>query len=367
MASDRELRRTKARARELSRDLERTRQDLREARVERDRFAAQSAQLVVELGNAREACDIELIRREGCAKKQEKADQEKRKQRMRGAARAMCRTFGWDKAFGKRKEDGWAAGLTGRRERKDEDFFDAALGFWMGCQKEGVDGKTGRAGSVFRKELLRDLAKWSFKGELWEEIKREIKMENRASPVRIAKMQDMESSITPRALQGIRECLPSYEKGKHGMELPSQSCVNVPKEQVYAFSKEAFGSTFENDGRLWRWDMKRGVHTYLKRKYVDLKAKCTKEDPFIVCPTGDGLRVSQRGASMAMCGLKVVDRKHPETNGTGKSMNQSPHLYTPAICALGGEKETMPAFREMVKILQKVENQGDTPTCCCYL
>ena len=153
--------------------------------------------------------------------------QESSKQRMRGAARAMCRTFGWDKAFGKGKEGGWAADLTGRGGRKDEDLFDAALGFWTGCQKEGVDGKAGRAGSVFRKELLRDLAKWSFKGELWEDITREVRKVNRANPVQIAKMQDVEAAITPRALQGMRECLPSYEKGKHGMELQSRRVAHV--------------------------------------------------------------------------------------------------------------------------------------------
>jgi hypothetical protein len=50
----------------------------------------------------------------------------------------MCKQHGWKNALGKRKEKGWAAALTGRVTRKDSDLLDAALGFWLGSQKEGV-------------------------------------------------------------------------------------------------------------------------------------------------------------------------------------------------------------------------------------
>jgi hypothetical protein len=105
-------------------------------------------------------------------------------------------------------------------------------------------------------------------------------------------------------------------------------------------AKEAFGSEFptEYNGELWRWNMKQGVHMYLKRKYYDLKHDDhgTPGSPWLVTATGDAVRVSQRHAQVTVCGLKIVDKEHPEQQGTGKVMNQSPFMYTPTICSLTG-------------------------------
>ena len=296
----------------------------------------------------------------------------------------MCKQHGWDNAFGKRKEKGWAAALTGRVTRKDSDLFDAALGFWLGSQKEGVEGKEGRAGKEFRKELLYDLVRYGHQGELWERITREVQLDGRASAAVIARIQDTDSTFNGRALQSIRQCLPGYEKGKRNVCLPCQSSVNIPKERVQLAAKEAFGSEFptEYNGELWRWNMKRGVHMYLKRKYYDLKHDDhgTPGSPWLVTATGDAVRVSQRHAQVTVCGLKIVDKEHPEQQGTGKVMNQSPFMYTPTICSLtgltlslttltltlltlslliptltSGEDECMPSFHEMLRELEKIE------------
>jgi hypothetical protein len=108
---------------------------------------------------------------------------------------------------------------------------------------------------------------------------------------------------------------------------------------VRAAAESEFGSIFpeEHEGCLWKWDMKKGVHAYLKRKYYDLRYEDISEDtPWMIAVTGDAAKVG-RSACATVCGLKVVDPRHPEQNGTGKVMNQSPSTYTPTICAVKGE------------------------------
>jgi hypothetical protein len=108
----------------------------------------------------------------------------------------MCKQFGWENAGGQNKEDGWAARLTGRLKRSDDDLMGAALGFWMGA-KNG-------AGCVHRMELLYDIVKYGFKGRLWETVFEELKASQRANPIHVARAQDIKSSFNGRTLQGIR-------------------------------------------------------------------------------------------------------------------------------------------------------------------
>ncbi len=44
--------------------------------------------------------------------------------------------------------------------------------------------------------------------------------------------------------------------------------------------------------------------------------------------TGDGTRVSYRGKSITMCGVKQADARLPSQHETGKTMNQSRHIPT---------------------------------------
>ncbi len=115
----------------------------------------------------------------------------------------MCKQFRWENAGGQNKEDGWAARLTGRLKRSDDDLMGAALGFWMGAQNG--------AGCIHRMELLCDVVKYGFKGRLWETIFAEVKASQRANPIHMARAQDIESSFNGRALQGIRFNLPGVK------------------------------------------------------------------------------------------------------------------------------------------------------------
>jgi hypothetical protein len=296
----------------------------------------QSERRLLEANMEKMAHQLKQIEEEEKKKEDVRKRQEKRR-KQRGMAR-MLKQYGWEIAA--KKGPGWAAVLTGRADRKDSDLLDAAMGFWLGSQKEGISGKEGRAGKQFRKDLLFDLAKFGNEGNLWLEIQNEVMRGARADPAVIAKAQDTDSAFNPRALQGMRKCLPGYKKGKHGLVLPSQSCVNGPKEIVRAVAERFFGSIFddENDGKLWRWDFKKGVHTYLKRKYYDVKSDdVSEENPWLVLVTGDAAKVSGRNAIATICGLKICDARHPEQNRTGKCMNQSPSMYTPAICSVLGD------------------------------
>ncbi len=71
--------------------------------------------------------------------------------------------------------------------------------------------------------------------------------------------------------------------------------MNGQKEMVRVAAEIEFGSDFPEEfgGELWRWNMEKGVHVYLKRKHYDVKLVTDKSDPWTIMATGDGARVSQ--------------------------------------------------------------------------
>jgi hypothetical protein len=68
-----------------------------------------------------------------------------------------------------------------------------------------------------------------------------------------------------------------------------------------------------------------------------------KDDPLLVCLTGDAARVSFRGAIITTCGAKEVDRRLPSQMGTGKVMNQSRNTHTPMLAGYVSENVLAPA------------------------
>ncbi len=54
---------------------------------------------------------------------------------------------------------------------------------------------------------------------------------------------------------------------------------------------------------------------YLKKMYCDIKlldSSIKERRPIKVVATGDAARMSQRGHTVTVCGLKIVDERHPE-------------------------------------------------------
>ncbi len=98
-----------------------------------------------------------------------------------------------------------------------------------------MKGKKGRAGSLFRMDLLYDLMRYGNKGELWTAVVAEITTSLRVDPTKIAKMQDLNSAFSRRGLQGMRECLPGYYKGARNIILPS--CEHSKGESIRSISK----------------------------------------------------------------------------------------------------------------------------------
>jgi hypothetical protein len=60
-------------------------------------------------------------------------------------------------------------------------------------------------------------------------------------------------------------------------------------------------------------------------------ASLTKTNRWMLPLTGDLARVNLRGKGITMCGVKEADPRLPSQFLTGKTMNQSRNLYTPAV------------------------------------
>ena len=328
-ANAREVRRLNGRLRQKESELHEKDGLIRAVRAETMRFRLLHELLEYSLRLERENWAKEEQKVKNSVKSERKKTEKQKQRRRYSAAVRMCKMDGLRISPGE----------------KNGEMMTCWTQLWVfGCPRKRnasvVSGKSGRAGSVFREDLLYDLVKFSTKGKLWERIKKDVQIEVRANPILMAKQQDMTSDFNSRALQGIRVCLPGYTKWVRGLVIPSQTCVDTQKEIVRSAGEKCFGSIFppEDNGQLWRWDMAKGIHAYLKLKYYDLKSeKKSRANPWLVVATGDAARVSQRGATVTICGLKVCDTDHPEMQGTGKLFSQSWTTYTPTICALRGK------------------------------
>ncbi len=121
------------------------------------------------------------------------------------------------------------------------------------------------------------------------------------------------------------------------------------------------------NGNLWCWGdsdglFTNGVNRYVYEVYYKLDPQAElapAEDPWLIPLTGDLARVSFRGKQVTMCGVKQGDRKLPSQKETGKSMNQSRHMYTSALAGYADEKSIMPYFEQFVQQFVDIEARGD--------
>ena len=59
-----------------------------------------------------------------------------------------------------------------------------------------------------------------------------------------------------------------------------------------------------------------------------------------------------------MCGVKQSDPRLPSQFATGKTMNQSRNLYSPAVSGYKDEKNMMPYFEGLVAAFVDIEQKG---------
>ncbi len=95
-------------------------------------------------------------------------------------------------------------------------------------------------------------------------------------------------------------------------------------------------------------------------KIYPLSEMAPAHDPRLVPVTGDGTRVSYRGESITICGVKQADTRLPSQHETEKTMNQSRHMYLPALTGYTDEKSIMPYFEKFLQAFREIEERG----CC---
>jgi hypothetical protein len=105
------------------------------------------------------------------------------------------------------------------------------------------------------------------------------------------------------------------------------------------------------------------VNGYVFEVYRKIDPHCVmapENDPWLLPVTGDGTRVSYRGKSITMCGVKQADVRLSSQHETGKTMNQSRHMYIPALAGYTDEASIMPYFEELLRAFREIEERG----CC---
>jgi hypothetical protein len=123
---------------------------------------------------------------------------------------------------------------------------------------------------------------------------------------------------------------------------------------------------WKKNGNVWCWGdadgrFTNGVNRYVHEIYCKIDPHCemaTEHDPWLVPVTGGGTRVSYRGKSITMCGVKQADARLPSQHETGKTMNQSRHMYLPAMAGYTDEKSIMSYFEEFLQAFRAIEDRG---------
>jgi hypothetical protein len=186
-------------------------------------------------------------------------------------------------------------------------------------------------------------------------------------PIQMARASDVNSTFNVRAASEIAKCDLTRKKYERGLLPSDQTCRRV-MQCVYNAAVGLGFSSFpvEENGNVWCWGdadgrFKNGVNRYVYEVYCKIDPLCEKappHDPWLVPVTGDGTRVSYRGKSVTMCGVKQADARLPSQLETGKTMNQSRHMYLPALAGYTDEKSIMPYFDEFVQAFQDIEEKG---------
>ena len=243
-------------------------------------------------------------------------------------------------------------------------FWDALSG-WAPDLDAGCNKKRMSQGDRIAIWMEITLTGWS--GKVKTELEKEFVASKRFCPIRMARASDVDSRFNVSAAREIGHCAPSRKKYERGLIPSDQTCRRV-MQCVYNAAVHLGFSSFpvEEVGNVWCWGdaqgrFTNGVNRYVYEVYckIDLECKTAPaDDPWLVPLTGDLARVSFRGKQITMCGVKQADIRLPSQKATGKTMNQSRHMYTPALAGYRDESKLMPFFREFLRAFMDIANRG---------
>ena len=204
-------------------------------------------------------------------------------------------------------------------------------------------------------------------GKLRVEFEKEFIRSKRYCPIQMACASDVNCTFNVRAASDISKCYLSRKKYDRGLLPSDQTCRRV-MQCVYNGAVQIGFSSFpvHENGNIWCWGdadgrFTNGVNRYVYEVYCKLDPNCElapDDDPWLIPVTGDLTRVSFRGTAVTMCGVKQADARLPSQQEKGKTMNQSPHMYVPALAGYADEKRMMPYFDEFVAAFREIEKRG---------
>ena len=249
----------------------------------------------------------------------------------------------------------------------------AVCDFWYGlseCNRATEGDERDTRKRISQREVMnmwKEVTLNGWGGQMRKLIQKEFIRRKRYCPIQMALASDVNSTFNVRAASEIGKCDLSREKYERGLLPSDQTCRRVMQCVYNAAVQNGFSSfpALEN-GNIWCWgdgDIRftKGVNRYVFEVYRKIDPDCVmapEHDPWLVPLTGDGTRVSYRGKSITMCGVKQADVRLPSQHETGKSMNQSRHMYIPALAGYTDESSIMPYFEDFVGAFREIEKRG---------
>ena len=261
------------------------------------------------------------------------------------------------------------AAFNWEKETADPVLLEAACAFWdaLGRRKESGEYCEGheRVSCLSRKIAWKQITLQGWNGDMEKQLEAEFIFKKRYSALNFAKTSDLESKFNVKVATDLAKCDPKRKKYQRTM-LPSDITCRRIMQRVYDEAEKLGFSSFpvEQEGNVWCWgdeagNFTNGVNRYVYETYFKPHSSiATKESPWIIPVTGDLARVSFRGKSITMCGVKQADARLPSQLLTGKTMNQSRNLYSPAVAGYTDEKKMMPYFEALVAAFVDIEKKG---------
>jgi hypothetical protein len=177
-----------------------------------------------------------------------------------------------------------------------------------------------------------------------KQLEAEFILKKRYCALSIAKTSDLESKFNVRVASDLAQCDPSRKKYERSILPSGATCCRIMQRVFNEAENIGFASfPSEQNGNVWCWGdeagrFTNGVNRYIYETYYKLHSTvATRDSPWCVCVTGDEARVNFRGKGITMCGVKQSDPRLPSQFATGKTMNQSRNLYSPAVAGYTDE------------------------------